>query len=531
MAIYHCSVKIINKTGGKSIIASAAYRSGEKLLDKEIAHTYQYHKPEVIDTEIILPKHAPEAFRNRETLWNSVQNFEKQSNAQLAREFVLAIPKELNQQQGKDLIHQFAQSLTDEGMCVDSSIHWKEGNHHAHILATTRPLKKNGTWGEKERKGYELDINGNKIPLLSTNENDTRIPLLDKNGHQVEDTDGNLLFQKVRIRKGKGIEKCWKRQSIAINEWNKKEKLMEWRERWGAFANYALEQTGHTERIDHRSYKDQGVLLIPTIHEGYAARAIEQNGGISYLCEKNRQIRRINQKFMHESAAIQKEIDRVNKEMDALNKVYEAESGSVTICSWRHLTPNERRSIAIAIPQFFDKSYLKNRTFQRQQKDFLSNAVFARSEAGNIYLLEANKTKAKNHGLLTPTGDAKKIKPKQIYNAAKLAGKELLQASKDMNPKNNGTADGLQSAVNSFADAMDPNKTTKQHADQLLDNVKAVFKTPGKIVQDILSNPLTGILKIPFRATEATLHTLSASANLTGIALSGGQEDVRSRHR
>ncbi|MCB5640438.1 MobA/MobL family protein, partial [Erysipelatoclostridium ramosum] len=80
-----------------------------------------------------------------------------QRNARLAREWEVALPHELDLEQSKKLVHEFAQSLADEGMCVDANIHWKQGNHHAHILGTTRPITKNGTWGQKEKKRYKLD--------------------------------------------------------------------------------------------------------------------------------------------------------------------------------------------------------------------------------------------------------------------------------------------------------------------------------------------------------------------------------------
>ena len=35
MSIYHCSIKIISRSGGRSAVACAAYRAGEKLYDKE----------------------------------------------------------------------------------------------------------------------------------------------------------------------------------------------------------------------------------------------------------------------------------------------------------------------------------------------------------------------------------------------------------------------------------------------------------------------------------------------------------------
>ena len=284
MAIYHCSIKNISRTNGKSSVAAAAYRSGEKLKDERQDKTFSYRKSEVAYSEILLPQNAPSEYADRSTLWNAVEKVEKQSNARLAREWELAIPNELNLERAKILTREFAQSLADEGMCVDLNIHWKSGNHHAHILGTTRPIKKNGEWGDKEKKGYALDENGNKIPVI----------------------DEQTGKQKIGARG----RKIWKRQTIEANDWNKQEKVKEWRERWEEMANKALENAGYDERIDHRSHEEQEKEEIPTIHEGYAAREMEKRGQISERCEINRNIRQINKNLQ----AIKKDYLELEKE-------------------------------------------------------------------------------------------------------------------------------------------------------------------------------------------------------------------------
>lgn len=266
MAIYHCSIKNISRSGGKSAVASASYRAGEKLEDRETGLTHDYtHKQEVAYSEIILCENAPREYQDRETLWNAVEEVEKQSNARLAREWEVALPNELTLDQSKELVRGFSQSLADEGMCVDMAIHWKEGNHHAHIMGTTRPIKENGEWGQKEKKAYKLDENGQKIPQL----------------------DPKTGEQKIGARG----RKMWERETVEANDWNKSEKVEEWRERWANCCNRYLEKD---QQIDHRSFERQEIERIPTIHEGYVARQMEQNGQTADRCEINREIRSAN---------------------------------------------------------------------------------------------------------------------------------------------------------------------------------------------------------------------------------------------
>ena len=81
MAIYHLSIKVIGRSHGKSAVSAAAYRAGERLCDYDIGTVHDYtHKGGVILSEIILPENAPESYRDRETLWNSVQKIEKNAN-------------------------------------------------------------------------------------------------------------------------------------------------------------------------------------------------------------------------------------------------------------------------------------------------------------------------------------------------------------------------------------------------------------------------------------------------------------------
>ena len=270
MAIYHCSIKNIGRSSGKSAVASSAYRSGSKMYDEELGKTFNYSlKDEVAYSEIILCKNAPREYQDRQVLWNEVQKIEKASNSRLAREWEVAIPNSLNLESATELIKGFAQTLADEGMCVQLDIHWKKGNHHAHILGTTRPIKENGEWGQKEKKAFKLDENGQKIPIID-----------EKTGKQ-----------KVRVRKGKGEEKLWERVTVDTNDWNKKEKIEEWRKRWADHCNRYLQEK---DKIDHRSYARQGIEQEPTIHEGYVARQMELKGEISEKCQLNREIKEYN---------------------------------------------------------------------------------------------------------------------------------------------------------------------------------------------------------------------------------------------
>ena len=142
IAIYHCNIGIVSRGKGKSAVAAAAYRSGEKITNEWDGMTHDYtRKRGVVHTEILLPPHAPPSFSDRATLWNSVELYEKTGNAQLAREIDAALPIELSREEQIRLVREYCSSqFVSRGMCVDYAIHdTGKGNPHCHIMLTMRP--------------------------------------------------------------------------------------------------------------------------------------------------------------------------------------------------------------------------------------------------------------------------------------------------------------------------------------------------------------------------------------------------------
>lgn len=259
---FHFSVNIISRGKGKSAVASAAYISGEKIKNEWDGVTHDYTKKQgVISKEIYLPDHAPEEYKDRKTLWNSVELFEKNSNAQLARNFIISLPKELSIEENKKMIEEYVQNnFVKEGMIVDLAIHdeSREGNKniHAHIMTIVRPINEDGTWGQKSKKEYILDEKGEKV--------------LNKNG-------------KPKTRK------------VELTSWNDKGNVERWRENFSDLCNKYLERAGAEKRVDHRSFKRQGIKQIPTIHLGASASAMERKGIRTEKGDINREIKKQNE--------------------------------------------------------------------------------------------------------------------------------------------------------------------------------------------------------------------------------------------
>ena len=199
MAIYHLSAKIVSRAAGRSVVAAAAYRSGESLYDRRTAQTFDYtQKSGVEHSEILAPPEAPLWIHDREKLWNAVEQAERRNDAQLAREIEIGLPIELNKDQQLILLRDYVRdTFVSRGMVADLALHLDNSeNPHAHVLLTTRKVTREG-FGAKQR------------------------------------------------------------------DWNTRNELMQWRTAWAQTANQHLAQAGLQIRIDHRTLEAQGIDLIP----------------------------------------------------------------------------------------------------------------------------------------------------------------------------------------------------------------------------------------------------------------------------
>lgn len=149
----------------------------------------------MIASEIMLPPHAPEIYLDRATLWNAVESCEKHPKAQLAYSFDIAMQNELTLEENMELARKFVQEqFVAKGMIADLAFHSPEKedggipNPHFHVMTTMRPLNPDGTWGQKQRREY----------------------LLDEDGNRIRDKNGDYMFNAVHTAscKGIGLSRC-----------------------------------------------------------------------------------------------------------------------------------------------------------------------------------------------------------------------------------------------------------------------------------------------------------------------------------
>ena len=262
MALYHFHAGIIKRSARQSVLAAAAYRAGECLFSDYYNEQADYTKKQgVVYKEILLPSHVPRHYADRETLWDEVEKVEEHPKAQLAYSYDIALQNELTAEENIALARRFLmEQFVSRGMICDFAVHAPDPkggipNPHFHVLCPIRPMNEDGTWGNKQQREYTLN----------------------KNGQRVRDEHGNYI---------------WK--SVPTTDWGQKETLLHWREEWARYVNDELEKKAAGVHIDHRSYKEQGIHQLPTIHEGPTVRVMEKKGIRTEKGNLNRMIRAAN---------------------------------------------------------------------------------------------------------------------------------------------------------------------------------------------------------------------------------------------
>ena len=226
MAIYHLAVKSVSRSTGRSAVAAVAYRAGVCLENERDGLVHDYTRRGGVEDAFIVAPEGAEWAQDRSALWNAAEAAEKRKDAKVAREYELGLPAELDAGQRRDLVRAFAEDIRDRyGVAVDAAIHaphdyGDDRNHHAHVMTTTRVAEADGL-GAKTR---QLDVR----------------------------STASVEVEAIR-------------------------------ERWAGMVNDALELAQVSERVDHRSYKRQGLDIEPTVKMGHASAAIERRASAEQI--------------------------------------------------------------------------------------------------------------------------------------------------------------------------------------------------------------------------------------------------------
>lgn len=310
MAIYHFSVKTISRSDGRSVVAAAAYRSGEKLMCDHYGKEQDYTKKTGVEfTNIYAPENTNSELLDRNQLWNAVEKSERRKDALLAREFEIAFPQELNKEQRQVMLDELCLDLVKRhGVIVDAAIHAPhtdggsdERNYHAHIMFTTRAIDfETGFFASKKYRDFSRD--------------------------------------------------------------NGTETVCNWRAHFADLTNQHLEKAGYETRVDHRSYEQQNNGLEATAHEGYKVTQLRRNGIETEISVSNDLIKQRNAEKI-ESQKLLKDLDQEILATAKLIKTMQHKAKATTFDSILNEAKNTKTDD-------FDKTFPKHHQTENEKNIF-----------------------------------------------------------------------------------------------------------------------------------------------------------------
>ena len=412
MAIYHLEAKVVSRGAGRSAVAASAYLSCSRLYNDYDGIQHDYTKKQgLVWQEVFLPEYAPQEWKDREQLWNAVEEVETAKDSRLAREFVVALPIELNRVEQVELLQEFIrEQFVSNGMCADAAIHDTDGhNPHAHILLTVRPLDEQGKWQYKTEKEYLCMKNGEERGFTAA---EFRTAQADDWEKQYPYKVGNKkVYMTPSAAEAQGLVRADKhpkstrygRQNPISERWNSEEQLLTWRAAWADVTNRHLERAGREERIDHRSNATRGLDEIPTIHEGVTAQALECKGIISDRCELNRQIKADNALLRELKAEVKKLAALVARTVPAIAEGLEKLRSRVMIFCYQlsHIRSGKahiQKSLAVWKPELERYTGLVQ---QIKEKSKERKALIAEKKELPVYRVKRHKALAVHIAELT----------------------------------------------------------------------------------------------------------------------------------
>ena len=292
-----------------STVAKSAYNSRTKEYDETQNHTFNYSaKEDHVYHHVTLPDGCPEEWKEAEKLWNENEKFETAQNTERhGKQFIIAIPQELTQEQTEKAINEFQEYFAKMGYASQADQHEPESrrsadevekNRHVHILTTARKITNGEFEKVKEKKVYANDVDAQGKPIFNPEAPDgQKVPKYDPEKLKAWEQEHGRKFDfktdKEEIDKVQKIgarnRREWERVRVQDNPLDRRETVEAARAEWARICNSYLSED---QKIDHRSYERQGSERVAEIHEGIGSHK-EQDDRKAY----NEEVRQANAKL------------------------------------------------------------------------------------------------------------------------------------------------------------------------------------------------------------------------------------------
>ena len=322
MAIYYSQIKNLKRSTGSNSLSSLSYIIGEKVKDETTGRTFNYGRNErVFAYGMELPNGS--TFKSPSELFNSLESFEKQNNARMAKKIICALPREFDEETQKRVVRDFVKkNFTDKGYPSVWAIHYDDDNNnpHVHIMVANRQLNEKGEWAKyKNKKETVLDNKGRRMPQIDKDkvaqwESETGRTF---NQEDFEYEELCSKFQKL----GKRNSKLWQRKNVISNYLDQKATLNDIREDWANQCNVYLEEEN---KISHKSLIDQGISdKLPQIKLGYEVTNLAKKGIYTERWQENEKIKLTNNFMAEKKRELSHVLKQIKENIDERIRTFE----------------------------------------------------------------------------------------------------------------------------------------------------------------------------------------------------------------
>ena len=284
---YSHRVSTVKKSNGHSILRIIAYIMARKLENNLTGNEHNFsHKSGVINTGFFMP-HGIKTEMNEEQFYNHIENNSHASTNIIAYSSILALPPELSQEEQIKVVEKFCEDFTEQyGTCISYAIH--EADNLKRKKARLEEIEKYNLPEDKE--DLQLQIQNNHVHFVIPYCKIEALTEQDLKSKRKKKSHGDTFKIGSQVKDFNPIKYGSEIKKDKPDLMNIEQNFLQYmRQKPCDLFNSALEKNNRIERYTHKSYKDLGLQISATVHEGEMVKSRVAQGKKMDVHEYNKQ--------------------------------------------------------------------------------------------------------------------------------------------------------------------------------------------------------------------------------------------------
>ena len=284
---YSHRVSTVKKSNGHSILRIIAYINARKLLNNLTGNEHNFSKKSgVIETGFFMP-HGIKTNMSEEQFYNHIENNSHASTNIIAYSSILALPPELSQEEQIKVVEKFCEDFTEQyGTCISYAIH--EADNLKRKKARLEEIEKYNLPENKE--DLQLQIQNNHVHFVIPYCKIEALTEQDLKSKRKKKSHGDTFKIGSQVKDFNPIKYGSEIKKDKPDLMNIEQNFLQYmRQKPCDLFNSALEKNNRIERYTHKSYKDLGLQISATTHEGEMVKSRVANGKKMDVHEYNKQ--------------------------------------------------------------------------------------------------------------------------------------------------------------------------------------------------------------------------------------------------